>query len=82
VHEQWREENESNVVQESDREIEIVIPADRRVEKEDESRQAEGRKLERVRCLSSLFEQNKEPDKQEDQTEQVDVQDAGRPLVN
>ena len=79
---QRREKNERRVVQKSDRQIEIAITADRRVEMKDKRGQTEGREVQHKRRASSLFEQHEETDKQVDQTNQIDVDNSRRPLMN
>ena len=82
VYKQGREENECCRVEKSDRQIEIVVRGDRRVEIENERGQTERREVERVRCSSALFEQDKEADQQKQNTDQVDIQDARSSFMN
>ena len=46
------------------------------------SRQTERGKVECEWCSSALFEENKEPDKQINQPDEIDVEISRRPLVN
>src|SRR5687767_9246491 len=82
MHEQWREENKRCGVEESDSEIQIVISPGGRVEVENKSRQADRREVECVWRPSALLEKYKEADEQINDADQVDVQDARRPLMN
>src|SRR5687767_999540 len=78
----FRSENERNRVEKSYCEVEIVVSPDRRVEVKNKSGQTERRKVESIRRASTLFEKHKETDQQIHNADQVDVQDAWRPLMN
>ena len=82
MNEQRREQNQRSVVEKRDREVEVTITADRRVEKKYESGQTECRKVKHVRRAAALFEEHEETDAQENDADEIDVQHARRPLVN
>ena len=82
VQKQRREQNQSGVVEKSDRQIQVAVTTDRRVEQKHKRGQTERRKMKRVRRTSTLFEEHKEPDKQVDQADEIYVELSRCPLVS
>ena len=78
---QRREQNKRSIVEKSNRQVQIAITANRRVEMEDKCRETQSRKVKRVRRTAALFEEHEETDEQVDHADEVDVDHSRRPLM-
>src|SRR6185369_2405936 len=81
VQEQRSEKNQAGVVEKRYSQIEIAIAANGRVEHKHEGSKTERREVKNKRRASSLFEEDKKADQQENYTYQVDVDNSRRPFM-
>ena len=79
---QRREKQERRIAQKRDCQIQVSVSADRREEMKDKSSQAKRGKMQGKRRAPALLEKHKEPDQQIDQTDQIDIEITGRPVLN
>src|SRR6266700_2858800 len=76
------EKQECRVAQERDSQIQVPVSADRCEEVKDKGSQTKRSEVQSKRRASALLEEDKEPDHQIDQTDQVDVEITGGPTLN
>src|ERR1700687_461839 len=76
------EKQERRIAQERDCQVQIPVSADRREEVKDKGSQTERSEVQSKRRAPALLEEDKEPDYQIDQTDQVDVEITRGPTLN
>src|SRR6266404_5430446 len=80
VQKQRGKHDEARVAQKGDRQIQIFVGSDRRIEVKDEGGQAERSEVQHKRRTSALFEYYEQPDAEIDQADHVDVEVASGPI--
>src|SRR6266571_8897759 len=82
MQEQGREYYQSRVAKKRDRQIEISVRAERRVEMKDKCSQAQPGEVRHERRAPALLENYEQADEEIDDADQVDVKIARRQIVN